>query len=86
MRPAAERVVAAIRRVRKDIPIVVRVSDESDASRLMAAGATEVVPEVFEGGLLLAAETLGQIGIPIDRAVEHVRVARGEHRAKLTSS
>ena len=83
---AAERVVAAIRRLRKDIPIIVRVADESDASKLMAAGATEVVPEVFEGGLLLAAETLGQLGIPIERAVEHVRIARAEHRAKLTKS
>ena len=83
---AAERVVAAIRRIRSDIPIIVRVADESDAARLMAAGATEVVPEVFEGGLLLAAETLGQLGIPIERAVEHVRIARAEHRAKLAGS
>ena len=83
---AAERVVSAIRRVRLDIPIIVRAADEGDVSRLMAAGATEVIPEVFEGGLLIAAETLGQIGIPIERAVEHVRIARASHRAKLAKS
>ena len=83
---AAERVVATIRRVRQDIPIIVRAIDEGDVARLMTAGATEVIPEVFEGGLLIAAETLGQIGIPIERAVEHVRIARAAQRAKLTKA
>lgn len=81
---AAARVVSAIRRARQDIPIIVRAIDEGDVGRLIAAGATEVIPEVFEGGLLIAAETLGQIGIPIERAVEHVRIARAAQRAKLT--
>ncbi len=83
---AAERVVSTIRRVRQDIPIIVRAIDEGDVARLMAAGATEVIPEVFEGGLLIAAETLGQIGIPIERAVEHVRIARAAQREKRTKA
>ncbi len=78
---SAERVIHAIRRLRHDIPIIVRAADEIDVSHLKAAGATEVIPEVFEGGLLIAAETLGQIGIPFERAMVHVRDARTALRA-----
>jgi CPA2 family monovalent cation:H+ antiporter-2 len=75
---SAERVVRAIRRLREDLPIVVRVSDESDVARLKEAGATEVIPEILEGSLLIAAEMLAQIGVPMEQAISHVRAARAE--------
>jgi CPA2 family monovalent cation:H+ antiporter-2 len=80
---SAERVLKAVRRLRADVPVVVRVSDESDVARLKAAGATEVIPEVLEGSLLIAAETLAQIGIPMERAIGHVRAARAERYASM---
>jgi CPA2 family monovalent cation:H+ antiporter-2 len=80
---SAERVLKAVRRLRADVPVVVRVSDESDVARLKAAGATEVIPEVLEGSLLIAAEILAQIGIPMERAISHVRAARAERYASM---
>jgi CPA2 family monovalent cation:H+ antiporter-2 len=80
---SAERVVRIVRAARPDIPIVVRTSDDKDTARLKAAGATEVIPEVLEGSLLIAAETLVQAGIPMSQAIQHVRTARAERYASL---
>ncbi|MFA4968482.1 MAG: cation:proton antiporter [Sulfuritalea sp.] len=80
---SAERVVRIVRATRPEIPIVVRTIDDKDVARLKAAGATEVIPEVLESGLLIAAETLVQAGIPMKKAILHVRAARAERYASL---
>jgi CPA2 family monovalent cation:H+ antiporter-2 len=80
---SAERVVRIVRAARPDIPIVVRTSDDKDVAKLKAAGATEVIPEVLESSLLIAAETLVQAGIPMRHAIRHVRTARAERYASL---
>jgi CPA2 family monovalent cation:H+ antiporter-2 len=80
---SAERVVRIVRATRPDIPIVVRTTDDKDVARLKAAGATEVIPEVLESSLLIAAETLVQTGIPMKKAILHVRAARAERYASL---
>jgi CPA2 family monovalent cation:H+ antiporter-2 len=80
---SAERVVRIVRAARPDIPIVVRTSDDKDVTRLKAAGATEVIPEVLESSLLIAAETLVQAGIPMRNAIQHVRTVRAERYASL---
>lgn len=80
---SAERVVRKVRAARPDIPIVVRAPDETGVAKLKAAGATEVIPEVFEGGLMIAAETLVQIGVPMDHAIQQVRTARADRYASF---
>lgn len=80
---SAERVVRLVRNHRTDIPVVVRAFDESTVARLKQAGATEVIPEVLEGSLMIAAETLVQLGIPVEQAMARVRAARGERYASL---
>ncbi len=80
---SAERVLRIVRAVRPDIPIVVRTTDDKDVARLKAAGATEVIPEVLESSLLIAAETLVQAGIPMKHAIQHVRAVRAERYASL---
>ena len=80
---SAERVVRTVRATRPGIPIVVRTTDDKDVARLKAAGATEVIPEVLESSLLIAAETLVQAGIPMNKAILHVRAARGARYASL---
>ena len=80
---SAERVVRIVRSTRPDIPIVVRTTDDKDVARLKAAGATEVIPEVLESSLLIAAETLVQAGIPMKNAIQHVRSVRAERYASL---
>ena len=80
---SAERVVRLVRNHRTDIPVIVRAFDESTVARLKEAGATEVIPEVLEGSLMIAAETLVQLGIPVEQAMARVRATRGERYASL---
>lgn len=80
---SAERVVRMVRNLRPEMPVVVRAPDESGVARLKAAGATEVIPEVLEGSLMIAAETLTQAGIPMERAISRVRLARAERYTSL---
>lgn len=80
---SAERVVRLVRGQRSDIPVIVRTPDDTDMAKLKAAGATEVIPEVLEGSLMIAAETLAQLGIPVERAMTRVREVRAERYASL---
>lgn len=80
---SAERVLRLIRQQRPDVPVVVRAPDDSNARRLKEAGATEVIPEVLEGSLMIAAETLVQLDIPVERAITHVRAVRAKRYASL---
>ena len=45
-------------------------------ARLQQAGATEVVPEAFEGSLMLGSHALVLLGVPLPRVVRLVREAR----------
>ncbi len=58
------------------LPIIVRTQDESDLDKLLAAGATEVVPEIMEGSLMLGSHALVLLGVPLARVVKRVREAR----------
>ncbi|WIM05362.1 MAG: cation:proton antiporter [Candidatus Nitricoxidivorans perseverans] len=80
---SAERVVRMVRQSWHDIPVVVRAPDDTALARLRQAGATEVIPEVLEGSLMIAAETLAQLGVPVERAVAQVRAVRAERYASL---
>ncbi len=80
---SAERVIRIVHAKRPGIPIVVRTTDDKDVARLKAAGATEVIPEILESGLLIAAETLVHAGIPMKRAIQHVRAARAARYTSL---
>jgi len=83
---SAERVIRTVRSTRPGIPIIVRTSDDRDVARLKAAGATEVIPEVLESGLLIAAETLVAAGVPVKKAMNHVRAIRSARYASLANS
>jgi CPA2 family monovalent cation:H+ antiporter-2 len=76
---SAERVVRVVRRERADVPIIVRAADDSAIEKLKQAGATEVIPEVLEGRLMIAA----QLGVPVERAMARVRDVRAERYASL---
>jgi monovalent cation:H+ antiporter-2, CPA2 family len=58
------------------LPVIVRTQDDADLDKLLAAGATEVVPEVFEGSLMLGSHALVLLGVPLGRVVRRVREAR----------
>jgi monovalent cation:H+ antiporter-2, CPA2 family len=58
------------------VPVVVRTIDDSDLKRLKQAGATEVVPEIIEGSLMVASHALALLGVPFKRVVRRVQAAR----------
>jgi len=60
----------------------VRTVDDSDIERLKQAGATEVVPEIMEGSLMLASHALMLVGVPFNRVLRRIRQTR-EHRYDL---
>jgi monovalent cation:H+ antiporter-2, CPA2 family len=56
--------------------VIVRTIDDADLERLRAGGATEVVPEALEGSLMLAAQALALVGVPMQRVIRITRDAR----------
>ena len=73
---SALRVIHFAHEVMPSLPIIVRTQDDTDLDKLLAAGATEVVPEIFEGSLMLGSHALVLLGVPLNRVVKRVREAR----------
>lgn len=67
---AAERMVAAVRKLRGDASVLARAIDRDSARSLMRLGAVEVVPETFEASLQLGGRLLEVLGAS-DDAVAH---------------
>jgi CPA2 family monovalent cation:H+ antiporter-2 len=80
---AAQRVLAHVRALDRSVPVIVRAHEERDIDPLTAAGASEVVPEAFESGLMLASHTLAWVGVPLTRIVRLVRDLREEQYGLL---
>ena len=66
----ALRIVRAVRRLRDDVPILVRTEDDSRLDSLQAAGATEIVPEIFETSLSLVSHVLLFLNVPARDVLE----------------
>jgi monovalent cation:H+ antiporter-2, CPA2 family len=74
--PSALKILQLVREHAPRVPVIVRTIDDSDLERLREAGATEVVPEAIEGSLMLAAQALVLVGVPMRRVVRLTRDAR----------
>lgn len=70
---AAHKVLHHVRALRSDLPVMVRTRDESHVEELRLAGATEVVPETLEAGLMIAAHALLLLNVPLSRVVRRIR-------------
>jgi CPA2 family monovalent cation:H+ antiporter-2 len=75
---AALKILHQVRSVNATVPVVVRTVDDSDIQRLLEAGATEVVPEILEGSLMLASHSLLLTGTPLNRVLRRIRAVREE--------
>jgi monovalent cation:H+ antiporter-2, CPA2 family len=80
---AAVRMLAHVHDLNPSLPVIVRARDEADIAPLTAAGASEVVPEAFESGLMLASHTLVWVGVPLSRVMRRVSQVRGERYGLL---
>ena len=65
------------------VPVIARARADADIARLTAAGASEIVPEALESGLMLASHTLVWVGVPLSRVVRRVRAVRDEQYGLL---
>jgi len=72
-------VVRAVRRLRADVPVLVRTQDDARLADLSQAGATEVVPETYEASLTLVSQALTLLQLQptqVHRVVEGMRSQR----------
>jgi len=75
---SALKILHHVHELRPDLPVIVRTWDATDIARLKDAGASEVVPEILEGSLMLAAQTLMHIGLPFSRVMRRIRETRSQ--------
>jgi len=75
---AALEVLKHVRALRLDLPIFVRTQDDSNLAAFQEAGATEVVPEILEASLMLAAHLLLTLGVPASKVLLKVREAHAD--------
>jgi len=76
--PQALAILSHVRELHPELPVIVRTFDDTDVARLRAAGAAEIVAEVVEGSLMLATQTMMQLGIPLNRVLARLREVREE--------
>ncbi len=76
--PATFKILEHIRRLRPDMPVLVRARDDSELERLLKAGATEVVPETLEASLMIASQLLLLLEVPISSVVRRVGDVRSD--------
>lgn len=81
--PGVLRLLAQVRELAPQLPVVVRTSTDADLERLREAGAAEVVPEVVEGSLMLASHALALGGAPLGRVLRRIRTIREGRYALL---
>jgi CPA2 family monovalent cation:H+ antiporter-2 len=78
-------IVRAVRRQRPMLPILVRAQDETHLEELLAAGATEVVPETLEAALTLVSNALHMLQVPASRVIRTVgEIRRQRYKALRT--
>lgn len=74
--PGALKVLGHTRAHAPQVPVIVRTQDDKDLEKLMASGATEVVPETLESSLMLASHALALVGVPMRRVIRIVQDQR----------
>ena len=74
--PATMKVLHQVEHLRPGMTVLVRTKDDADLAKLQAAGATEVVPELIEGSLMMASHVLLMMGVPMRKVVRRITNAR----------
>jgi len=74
--PASFKVLHQVEHLRPGMTVLVRTKDDADVAKLQAAGATEVVPELIEGSLMMASHVLLIMGVPMRKVVRRITGAR----------
>jgi monovalent cation:H+ antiporter-2, CPA2 family len=76
-------ILHSVRRLRPDVPVLVRTADDARLKELRDAGATDVVPETFEASLMLVSHVLMLLHVPVPRVVRTLGEIRSSRYAVL---
>jgi CPA2 family monovalent cation:H+ antiporter-2 len=76
-------ILRSVRRLRPQVPVLVRTRDDARLKELQDAGATDVVPETFEASLMLVSHVLMLLQVPVSRVVRTVGDIRNNRYAVL---
>lgn len=82
-REAVDSIVALVRAMRPDLPIIARARDADHARHLYQMGVSEAVPETIEASLQLAEASLIGLGMDSEAAIASVHRQREELRQAL---
>jgi CPA2 family monovalent cation:H+ antiporter-2 len=78
-----DEIVAQVRALRADMPVVSRARDADHARHLYAIGVTDAVPETIEASLLLSEAALIGLGVAMGLVVASIHEKRDEFRREL---
>jgi len=73
---ATLKVIKTIHQVQPNLPILVRTEDDSHVDELIEAGATEVIPDIFESSIMLSSHLLLMVGVPASNVLRKTREVR----------
>ena len=73
---AAKKIIHQVRKLRNNIPILVRSIDENKLDDYYAAGATDVVPETLESSIIMASHLLIHLDVPLNEITRDIAKAR----------
>jgi monovalent cation:H+ antiporter-2, CPA2 family len=76
-------ILRSVRRMRPEVPVLVRTQDDARLKELQDAGATDVVPETFEASLMLVSHVLMLLHVPVPRVVRTLGDIRSSRYAVL---
>jgi CPA2 family monovalent cation:H+ antiporter-2 len=76
-------ILHSVRRLRPEVPVLVRTQDDARIKELQDAGATDVVPETFEASLMLVSHVLMLLHVPVARVVRTLDDIRSNRYAVL---
>lgn len=79
---SALKVLHHVRQLCPKLPVMVRSRDEEHLKELQEAGATEVVPETLEAGLIIASQVLLMLDVSLARVLRRIQDQRS-HRYQL---
>jgi CPA2 family monovalent cation:H+ antiporter-2 len=75
----AMQIINVIKQLAPKTPVVVRTRQDQHLEELYDAGASQVVPEILEGSLMLVSQVLHLCHVPMSRILKRVRTERKEH-------
>src|SRR5690554_7799415 len=81
--PSALQTLRAVQAIRPELKTIVRTSNDRFDQQLKESGATEVIPEILETGLLIASHLLLALKVPGRKVARYLAEQRRERYPML---